>query len=311
MSINRILAFATASALPLLAFSELSMDPENLLEDLIPAEINNNDPEALYKSGWSVIDGNGDKINTSTSAGWSCVEEVKTGNITWGPNDEQIHVGYDLFEDGERGLALQYWDEGLLPQANLEENIAQRVALEYAHYVHSVNLPSYNYFFTVKGECLTNYSNGTLTPLNTYNMLLIAFSDEPMADVEISVDPDRDPIVTLRAGNENITDFFWKVLPRPKNGIPQQIEIPLTELNLNRNIRYINIFAPGQIVFISDLAVHKSIQTGNSMIESEDSQNSIEYYTLTGISAGNDYDSLPSGIYIEKTNGKSAKIVKN
>ena len=47
------------------------------------------------------------------------------------------------------------------------------------------------------------------------------------------------------------------------------------------------------------------------MIESEDSQNSIEYYTLTGNSAGNDYDSLPSGIYIEKTNGKSAKIVKN
>ncbi len=283
------------------------MEPDNLLKDIIPelSSENSNNPEAFYNSGWQALSGNGEILPfVSSVKGWSCFLPVENNHIQWGPDKENIFVGET---DSSSVITLQYWDEELLPQPNTETSIAERKDLEYAHYVYPIDLDSSKYYFSTKAAMLTSHNNGTLTPLNLYNLLLIAFSKEPLGEAAIDVDADRTPMVEINA-DKDIYGYCWKVLKRPQGEIPQIVEIPWTELELGSGRNYINIYAPGQLVLIDNMELHKGISTDVKEISSAESAEI--YFDLHGREISRQFDNLSPGFYIMMKDGKTEKIVK-
>ena len=76
-------------------------------------------------------------------------------------------------------------------------------------------------------------------------------------------------------------------------------------------IAYANSIQPSD-VFVGMDKVTEEIETGIIEVAANatDRQNSVTYYTLNGVFAGKNLNSLPRGIYIEVSSAGSRKVMK-
>ena len=76
-------------------------------------------------------------------------------------------------------------------------------------------------------------------------------------------------------------------------------------------IAYANSIQPSD-VFVGMDKVSEEIETGIIEVAANatDRQNSVTYYTLNGVFAGKNLNSLPRGIYIEVSSAGSRKVMK-